>query len=189
MKGQNKWDIILMTVLRSGDSWDQCHLTPQGVLVRRVVLDSSSELSCWRTWRTARRSVLCWLELGQQVALLMVDLQSGRNLVLRAVVELSKTKSKSHCFISCFDEGGAAEDKDKAVEELNAIIAGTGPNTFHGLLDGTVRYMVRRHRQPTANEGELRQGRLAVWRSRGFCQYVNQWQGEGGDRVFAGSKL
>ena len=41
MKGQNEWDIILMTVLRSdGDPWDQCHLTPQGVPVLRVVLDS-----------------------------------------------------------------------------------------------------------------------------------------------------
>ena len=56
----------------------------------------SSELSCWGTWTGARQSVLYRrLELGQQVALMVVDLQSGRNLVLRAVVESSETKTEA----------------------------------------------------------------------------------------------
>ena len=51
--------------------------------------------------------------LGQQVALMMVDIPSGRDLV-----------------------------KDKAGEELNAITGGIKPNTFLRLLDGIVRYRV-----------------------------------------------
>ena len=73
---------------------------------------------------------------------MMVDLESGRNLVMRAMVQSSKTKSEGAMLHQLFPTGGTVEDKDKAGEELNATIAGTGPNTFLKLLDGTVHYMV-----------------------------------------------
>ena len=96
-----------------------------------------------------------------------------------------KNKFRSrHASSAVSDAGGAAEDKDKAGEELKAITTDTRPSTALGwdcALEGLP------HRQLTANESELLQCRLAVCRNRGFCHYVNQWQREGDQRVFAGS--
>ena len=71
---------------------------------------------------------------------MIVDLQSGRNLVLRAVVGSSKTNSEVAISSSAVsDAGGAGEDKDKAGEELKAITTDTRPSTLLRLLDGTAR--------------------------------------------------
>ena len=67
---------------------------------------------------------------------MMVNLHSGRNLVVRAVVESSKTKVRSRTTASAVSNaGGTAEDKDKGGEEKIAITAGI--ETIHSSCSWT----------------------------------------------------